>query len=168
MLAPILAADPPAPVPGSSAPAPPPPFFTSSISGAASVEPTIAPAMPTLFSGRPRCPDQAPSHLDTAVAAPVPGATDPPIPKYKLPRVWYTGSAAFPSIVSLDERYGAAWRSGDRQYYSVRLQIIKEVDRLAAARTISKSDAVLLLDRVREKNWTLNMLSNEIRKRNQT
>ncbi|KAK9344421.1 hypothetical protein V1522DRAFT_430655 [Lipomyces starkeyi] len=83
---PILAADPPAPVPGSSAPAPPPPFFTSSISGAASVEPTIAPAMPTLFAGRPRCPDQAPSHLDTTVAAPVPGATDPPIPKYKLPR----------------------------------------------------------------------------------
>ncbi|KAK9358122.1 hypothetical protein V1504DRAFT_462085, partial [Lipomyces starkeyi] len=154
-------------------------FFTSSISGAASVEPTIAPAMPTLFSGRPRCPHQAPSYLDTAVAAPVPGATDPPIPKYKLPRyeltvselyrVWYTGSAAFPSIVSLDEDYGAAWRSGDRQYYSVRLQIIKKVDRLAAARSISKGDAVLHLDRERrEKNWTLNMLSNEIRKRNQT
>ncbi|KAK9326470.1 hypothetical protein V1520DRAFT_300844 [Lipomyces starkeyi] len=97
-----------------------------------------------------------------------------PLPRYvltvsELYRVWYTGSAAFPSIVSLDEHYGATWRSGDRQYYSVRLQIIKEVDRLAAARNISKGDAVLLLDgERRERNWTLNMLSNEIRKRNQT
>ncbi|KAK9251137.1 transcriptional activator of glycolytic enzymes-domain-containing protein [Lipomyces tetrasporus] len=101
-----------------------------------------------------------------------------PIPKYKLPRyvstvaelyrVWYTGSVSFPSIVSLDERYSAAWRSGDRQYYSVRLQIIREVDRLAATRNISERDAVLLLDTERrQKNWTLNMLSNELRKRNQ-
>ncbi|KAK9319354.1 transcriptional activator of glycolytic enzymes-domain-containing protein [Lipomyces orientalis] len=86
----------------------------------------------------------------------------------ELYRVWYTGSASFPSIVSLDERYGAAWRSGDRQCYSVRLQIIREVDRLASARNISERDAVLLLDAERrQKNWTLNMLSNELRKRNQ-
>ncbi|KAK9327212.1 hypothetical protein V1520DRAFT_375182 [Lipomyces starkeyi] len=96
------------------------------------------------------------------------------LPRYvltvsELYKVWYTGSAAFPSIVSLDEHYGDAWRSGDRQYYSVRLQIIKEVDRLAAARNISKGDAALLLDgERREKHWTLNMLSNEIRKPNQT
>ncbi|KAK9385378.1 hypothetical protein V1515DRAFT_519155, partial [Lipomyces mesembrius] len=91
------------------------------------------------------------------------------LPRYALTvselyRVWYTGSVAFPSIVSLDERYGAAWRSGDRQYYSVRPQIIKEVDRLVAARNISKGDSVLLLDAARrEKNWTVNMLGNEIR-----
>ncbi|KAK9257557.1 transcriptional activator of glycolytic enzymes-domain-containing protein [Lipomyces tetrasporus] len=100
------------------------------------------------------------------------------IRSYKLPRyvstvaelyrVWYTGSISFLSIVSLDERYGAAWRSGDRQYYSVRLQIIREVDRLAATRNISERDAVPLLDAERrQKNWTLNMLSNELRKRNQ-
>ncbi|KAK9333028.1 hypothetical protein V1520DRAFT_323995 [Lipomyces starkeyi] len=66
--------------------------------------------------------------------------------------LWYTGSAAFPSIVSLDEHYGAAWCSGNRQYYSVRLQIIKEVDGLAVARNISKGDAVLLLDGERREN----------------
>ncbi|KAK9384489.1 hypothetical protein V1515DRAFT_368853 [Lipomyces mesembrius] len=77
-----------------------------------------------------------------------------------------TQTVSFPSIASLDDRYGAAWRSGDRQNYSVRLEIIKEVDCLAAARNISEGDAVLLLDdERREKNWTLNMFSNEIRKR---
>ncbi|ODQ71444.1 hypothetical protein LIPSTDRAFT_73111, partial [Lipomyces starkeyi NRRL Y-11557] len=86
ILKPILAADHPAPVPGSSSPAPPPSFLASSIS---------APAMPTLFSGRPRCPDQAPSHLGTAVVAPAPGATGPPIPKYKLPRYVLTVSELY-------------------------------------------------------------------------
>ncbi|KAK9357272.1 hypothetical protein V1504DRAFT_442906 [Lipomyces starkeyi] len=104
-------------------------------------------------------------HGGSLVTAATAAAASSMLPRYvltvsELYRVWYTGSAAFPSIVSLDEHYGAAWRSGDRQYYSVRLQIIKEVDRLAAARNISKGDA--------KKKWTLNMLSNEIRKRNQT
>ncbi|KAK9384626.1 hypothetical protein V1515DRAFT_589023 [Lipomyces mesembrius] len=111
----------------------------------------MAPAMPTLVSSRPRFPDQAPSHLHTAVAGPLPSTTTVlPIPKYKLLRVWYTGSVAFPSIVSLDERYGATWLSGDCQYYS-------EVDRLAAARNILKGDSMLDAER-REKSWTLNML----------
>ncbi|KAK9492628.1 hypothetical protein V1508DRAFT_418064 [Lipomyces doorenjongii] len=108
------------------------------------------------------------SVMDTAGAALLPGSRDPVIPQYKLPRSVllfrsWTGSGiqdqvAFPSIVSLYERYGATWRSGDRQYHSVRLQIMKEVDRLATARNILKSNAVLLLDAERrQKNWTLNI-----------
>ncbi|KAK9233723.1 transcriptional activator of glycolytic enzymes-domain-containing protein [Lipomyces kononenkoae] len=83
----------------------------------------------------------------------------------ELYRIWYTGSLSFPSVVSLDERYGASWRSSDRQYYNVRLQIINEIDRLSCVQNISKADAVASLDsRRRINNWTLNKLSEEIRK----
>ncbi|KAK9238692.1 transcriptional activator of glycolytic enzymes-domain-containing protein [Lipomyces kononenkoae] len=82
----------------------------------------------------------------------------------ELYKLWYRGSVSFPAVVSLNERYGVSWRSGDRQYYNVRLQIINEVDRLAAVQNISKDDAVALLDsRRRIHNWTLNKLSEEIR-----
>ncbi|KAK9364805.1 hypothetical protein V1509DRAFT_572263 [Lipomyces kononenkoae] len=64
----------------------------------------------------------------------------------ELYSVWFSGSAGFPAIASLNDAYGAAWRAGDRQYYSVRLQIINEVDRLAAVRNISMGDATFLLD----------------------
>ncbi|KAK9237054.1 hypothetical protein V1525DRAFT_405174 [Lipomyces kononenkoae] len=57
-----------------------------------------------------------------------------------------SGSRNQLAFLSLNDAYGAAWHAGDRQYYSVRLQIINDVDRLAAVRNISKGDAVLLLD----------------------
>ncbi|KAK9236407.1 hypothetical protein V1525DRAFT_406989 [Lipomyces kononenkoae] len=148
-----------APLPGPSSLVPTP----------TSLPPPPPSSIPDLYSSVPAPPPHPP-------VFPPSSSSYPHIPKYKVPRyvstvselysVWYWGSAGFPAIVSLNDRYGAAWRAGDRQYYSVRLQIINEVDRLAAVRNISKGDAVLLLDTERrENNWTLNMLSNEIRKR---
>ncbi|KAK9318934.1 hypothetical protein V1517DRAFT_236893, partial [Lipomyces orientalis] len=56
--------------------------------------------------------------LVTAAAARSPQCQNVSLPRYvltvsELYRVWYTRSTASPSIVSLDERYAAAWRSGD-------------------------------------------------------
>ncbi|KAK9240836.1 hypothetical protein V1525DRAFT_394034 [Lipomyces kononenkoae] len=52
----------------------------------------------------------------------------------ELYKICYTGSVSFPSVVGLDERSGASWRSSDRQYYNVGLQIINEIDRLSCVR----------------------------------
>ncbi|KAK9471565.1 transcriptional activator of glycolytic enzymes-domain-containing protein [Dipodascopsis tothii] len=65
---------------------------------------------------------------------------------------WHTGINGSPSIQSLDERYGSKWRrtASDRQFYSRRNAIIKEVRRLATETYHNDVDAAIdRLDAVR-------------------
>ncbi|KAK9329603.1 hypothetical protein V1520DRAFT_327205 [Lipomyces starkeyi] len=128
----------------------PVPSALTSASVTAPTAPTAPPNIP-LFSNGATAAAQSPTSIfpDHSHGYPKTPST---IPQYKLPRycyscravkIWYTGSDSFPSVVSLDERYGASWWSGDRQYYNVQLQIIKAIDRLTFVQNISKADRCL-------------------------
>lgn len=65
-------------------------------------------------------------------------------------REWTVGLGGKPSINALDNRWGARWRSGrqsELQWYSLRLEVIKEIRRVAKAKRISEEQAM----------WRLNM-----------
>jgi hypothetical protein len=81
------------------------------------------------------------------------GGEEPP--KYKMDRQintvnrlwvdWTRGYAGQPSIVELDRRWGSRWRTGDRaeiQFYSLRLEIIKEIKQRASNQRLSEEMAM--------------------------
>jgi hypothetical protein len=63
-------------------------------------------------------------------------------------REWTQGFQGRPSIRDLDRQWGAHWRSGCRkelQWYSLRLEIIREIERVARVRRISEDAAMWTL-----------------------
>ena len=63
-------------------------------------------------------------------------------------REWTEGLPGQPSITALDKRWGNRWRAGrgsELQWYSLRQEIIREVDRLAQSRRIGRDTAVNIL-----------------------
>jgi len=76
-------------------------------------------------------------------------------PKYRMSRTvktvsdlwreWTTGIRGGPSITALDNRWGSRWRAGRQaevQWYSLRLEVIREIRRVAGLRRISEESAM--------------------------
>ncbi|KAF1977905.1 hypothetical protein BU23DRAFT_451792, partial [Bimuria novae-zelandiae CBS 107.79] len=94
----------------------------------------------------------SPSPLPVALElAPAPE----PAPRYRLCRAvrtvedlwreWTEGLQGQPSIAELDRRWGNRWRAGrqsELQWYSLRLEVIKEIRRVAQARRTSEEAAM--------------------------
>ena len=62
---------------------------------------------------------------------------------------WTVGFAGSPSIQELDSRWGSRWRAGRRselQWYSLRLEAIKEIRRIAQAQRIGEEAAMWQLN----------------------
>ena len=80
---------------------------------------------------------------------------EPEPPKYHMSRTaktvealwheWTVGLRGAPSIDMLDRQWGSQWRSGCRselQFYSLRLEVIKEIRHMAQAQRISEEAAM--------------------------
>ena len=103
-------------------------------------------------------------------------ATTPP-PVYQLSRTvhtvsdlhkeWTQGIGTGPSVDSMNEQYGDAWRKGwkgsEREFYSVRKTIITHVREQAKGEDEQGIAWSIEAERA-SKGWTLNMLSKSIRK----
>jgi hypothetical protein len=60
-------------------------------------------------------------------------------------REWTEGVAGSPSIDALDRRWGSKWRAGrqsELQWYSLRLEVIKEIRRIARSQRTSEEAAM--------------------------
>jgi hypothetical protein len=78
-----------------------------------------------------------------------------PAPRYRMCRAvktvedlwreWTVGLQGQPSITELDRRWGSQWRANrhsEQQWYSLRLEVIKEIRRVAQARRASEEAAM--------------------------
>ena len=64
-------------------------------------------------------------------------------------REWRVGLWGQPSVASLDSRWGSRWQTGQQselQWYSLRLEVIKEIRRTAQARRSSEEAAMWVVD----------------------
>ena len=71
-------------------------------------------------------------------------------------REWTVGLAGNPSIRALDAKWGSQWRSGrqnELQWYSLRLEVIKEINRIAQSQRTSEEAAM----------WQVNLLQKQMR-----
>ena len=60
-------------------------------------------------------------------------------------REWTVGLRGQPSVGALDSRWGSRWRSGrpkEQQWYSLRLEVVREIRRLAQAQRNSEEQAI--------------------------
>ena len=67
----------------------------------------------------------------------------------ELWREWTVGLQGTPAIAALDSRWGSRWRAGrqsELQWYSLRLEVIKEIRRLAQSRRTSEVVAMRVLN----------------------
>jgi len=80
---------------------------------------------------------------------------------------WTVGIDGSPSIRSLDSRWGSRWRAGRRselQWYSLRLEAIKEIRRIAQAQRTSEEAAVWQLQLQQQKmGYSLDQLCKRLR-----
>ena len=69
-------------------------------------------------------------------------------------REWTVGLGGNPSIDVLDSKWGSRWRAGrqsELQWYSLRLEVIKEIRRVARAQRISEEPAMWQVNLMQEK-----------------
>ena len=69
-------------------------------------------------------------------------------------REWTVGLRGNPSIDVLDSKWGSRWRAGrqsELQWYSLRLEVIKEIRRVARAQRISEEAAMWQVNLMQEK-----------------
>jgi len=82
-------------------------------------------------------------------------------------REWTVGLRGQPSVASLDSRWGSRWRAGRRselQWYSLRLEVIKEIRRTARAQRSSEEAAMWAVDlQQRQMGCSLDMFCKRIR-----
>lgn len=84
----------------------------------------------------------------------IPSAEETP-PEYRMSRAvktvealwqeWMTGLPGQPAVSALDARWGSQWRAGRRsevQWYSLRLEVIREIRRLSKSRRIAEISAM--------------------------
>jgi hypothetical protein len=85
----------------------------------------------------------------------------------KLYEEWTVGLQGCFSIAELDRRYGCDWRRGrgpEIQYYSLRREIILEIDRIAGHDNINKDTAMRRLQgRQDTERWSLDKLAKRLR-----
>jgi hypothetical protein len=127
--------------------------------------PSLSPSLADVASSRytsaqasiaptPSARSPSPSPLPAALElAPAPELE--PAPKHRMCRAvrtvedlwreWTEGLQGKPSIAELDRRWGNRWRAGrqsELQWYSLRLEVIKEIRRVAQARRTSEEAAM--------------------------
>jgi hypothetical protein len=82
-------------------------------------------------------------------------------------REWTVGFQGQPSISELDRRWGSTWRAGRRselQWYSLRLEVIKEITRIAQSRRISQEAAMYQLSQQQQQQrCSLDLLCKQLR-----
>lgn len=64
-------------------------------------------------------------------------------------REWTVGLRGQPAIIELDRQWGHRWRSGrqsELQWYSLRLEVVKEIQRVAQAQRTSEEAAMHIVD----------------------
>ncbi|KAK4127997.1 hypothetical protein N657DRAFT_678507 [Parathielavia appendiculata] len=62
---------------------------------------------------------------------------------------WTVGLRGMPAIAALDRKWGSRWRAGRRselQWYSLRLEVIKEIQRVAQAQRIGEQAAMYIVN----------------------
>ena len=68
-------------------------------------------------------------------------------------REWTEGLGGNPSVAALDSKWGSRWRAGrqnELQWYSLRLEVIKEIKRIAQAQRVSEEAAMRQVNLQRE------------------
>ena len=87
-------------------------------------------------------------------------------------REWTIGLQGGPSIVALDNRWGSRWRAGRQaevQWYSLRLEVIREIRRVARARRISEESAMYFVGaEQRQSNCSLDLYCKRLRANRKT
>jgi hypothetical protein len=85
----------------------------------------------------------------------------------QLHREWTVGLQGGPSILELDRRYGPRWRSDRRseiQFYSLRLEIIREISRISLCDSVSDITAVQRVQgRQDREKWSLDKVCKTLR-----
>jgi hypothetical protein len=85
----------------------------------------------------------------------------------QLHQEWIVGLQGGPSILELDRRYGPRWRSDRRpeiQFYSLRLEIIREISRISLHNSVSEIAAVQRVQgRQDREKWSLDKLCKTLR-----
>ena len=93
------------------------------------------------------------------MASPPPPPPPPPLPQlppiYRMSRTvrtvralwqeWTVGLGSNPSVAALDLKWGSQWRAGrqsELQWYSLRLEVMKEIKRVAQAQRVSEEAAM--------------------------
>jgi hypothetical protein len=82
-------------------------------------------------------------------------------------REWTVGLQGQPSVSELDRRWGSTWRAGRRselQWYSLRLEVIKEIARIARSRRLSQEVAMhQLSQQQQQQRCSLDLLCKQLR-----
>ncbi|KAM7205926.1 Transcriptional activator of glycolytic enzymes domain containing protein, partial [Rhypophila sp. PSN 637] len=82
-------------------------------------------------------------------------------------REWTTGLQGGPSITALDNRWGSRWSAGRQaevQWYSLRLEVIREIRRVAGMRRTSEETAVAFVAaEQRQSNCSLDLYCKRLR-----
>lgn len=91
-----------------------------------------------------------------------------PAPKHRMCRAVRTvGLQGQPSITELDRRWGTLWRTGrhsEQQWYSLRLEIIRKIQRIARARRTSEDAAMWQLShQQQQQRCSLDQLCKQLR-----
>ncbi|KAK4120988.1 hypothetical protein N657DRAFT_623982 [Parathielavia appendiculata] len=86
-------------------------------------------------------------------------APEPQPPQYRMYRAvktveglwheWTVGLRGMPAIAALDRKWGSRWRAGRRselQWYHLRLEVIKEIQRVAQAQRIGEQAAIYIVN----------------------
>jgi Centromere DNA-binding protein complex CBF3 subunit, domain 2/Transcriptional activator of glycolytic enzymes len=69
-------------------------------------------------------------------------------------REWTEGLRGNPSVAALDSKWGSRWRAGrqnELQWYSLRLEVIKEIKRVAQAQRVSEEAAMWQVNQQQER-----------------
>lgn len=111
-----------------------------------------------------------------------PSSQPTPPPKYRISRTvktvqelwreWTVSLRGGPSITALDNRWGTRWRAGrqaELQWYSLRLEVIREIRRIAQARRISEEAAMHFVSaEQRQTNCSLDLFCKRLRANRRT
>ena len=145
------------------------------------LEPAVLPAALPLAAGSSQYTSARASIASSPcrVASPsLPAEHEMPLPpKYRMCRAvrtvkalwreWTIGLAGNSSVGMLDSKWGSRWRAGcqsEIQWYSLRLEIIKEIRRIAQAQRTSEEAAMWQVNQLQERmNCSLDQLCKQLR-----
>ena len=155
---------------------------------AMAISPSISPSPSPSFLRPPppqappqapaQAPPQAPDLAEELLQSPAPPPpSPPPPPQYRmrrdvnsvmgLYREWTVGLQGCLSILELDRRYGPRWRTGRKdeiQFYSLRREIIREINHIAQDDGVSELTAMKRLQgRQDREQWSIDKLCKRLR-----
>jgi hypothetical protein len=124
----------------------------------------------------------SPSSSSWSSQTPKPINIHPEPPKHRMSRAvksvndlwreWTTGWGGGPSITALDNRWGSRWHAGRQaevQWYSLRLEVMREIRRVADIRRLSEESAVAFVGaEQRQSGCSLDLYCKRLRANRQT